>query len=40
VERVWRELAPEGGVTTAAGAHAEIDPAANPQVRVVRRLWG
>jgi type II secretory pathway predicted ATPase ExeA len=40
VERVWRELAPEGSGLAAAGAHAEDDPPANPQVRVVRRLWG
>jgi general secretion pathway protein A len=39
VERVWRELTPEGG----AGLEGEVEhdaPPANPRVRAVRRLWG
>jgi type II secretory pathway predicted ATPase ExeA len=41
VERVWRELAPEGRLSPAAvPAEAELPDGEPPRVRVVRRLFG
>jgi type II secretory pathway predicted ATPase ExeA len=41
VERAWRELAPDAVVPAASTPDAALDePAANPRVKVVRRLFG